>query len=171
MALVQMPGGGRLLSRLDAWGYQAKTAAPLASIVGGLDVNSLALLERLADDLMHMKDTAHNSWCKVTVLQEELKVQGLKLMQVVKENESLLETISQLTKEINQLRRLSKGVRSKEASTEDQVKQWRAQSIHQLEARHNLFLEHKYARLKKMLQHCVQINILSVTSLPVECKH
>ncbi|KAL2623606.1 hypothetical protein R1flu_003811 [Riccia fluitans] len=134
MAQLQMAFNAPLIAKLEAWGYEEKSPAPLADIISSLDSPSLALVERLSNDLTHVNERSYDLRVKVSALTDSLKQEKLRAEQLVTDNQSLLQDKDELRRKLQELTNLTNDSKT-EGNEEEQVQLWRAQSMHQLQAR------------------------------------
>lgn len=139
MAQEHVAFSAPLIAKLEAWGYGDKSPAPLAHIISALDSQPLALVERLSNDLTHVNEISHDLRVKVAALTDSLKQERLRVEQLVCENQKLVKDKAELEKNAQEFRDLISELKKHE-NEEEQVQQWRAQSMHQLQARYLPFI-------------------------------
>ncbi|BBM99430.1 hypothetical protein MPTK1_1g21260 [Marchantia polymorpha subsp. ruderalis] len=132
MAQEHVAFSAPLIAKLEAWGYGDKSPAPLAHIISALDSQPLALVERLSNDLTHVNEISHDLRVKVAALTDSLKQERLRVEQLVCENQKLVKDKAELEKNAQEFRDLISELKKHE-NEEEQVQQWRAQSMHQLQ--------------------------------------
>ncbi|KAL2650625.1 hypothetical protein R1flu_018753 [Riccia fluitans] len=132
MAQLQMAFNAPLIAKLEAWGYEEKSPAPLADIISSLDSPSLALVERLSNDLTHVNERSYDLRVKVSALTDSLKQEKLRAEKLVTDNQSLLQDKDELRRKLQELTNLTNDSKT-EGNEEEQVQLWRAQSMHQLQ--------------------------------------
>ncbi|KAG0566570.1 hypothetical protein KC19_7G073400 [Ceratodon purpureus] len=126
-----------LIGRLQAWGYDNNAVKPVAKVVEKLDSATLSLIERLVHDLTQLNECSHDLRSQVNVLTGELDHEKQLLDRLRGENQRLLRDNSELREQVE--KRGAPGVSADGQTSpsltlgEEQVQQWRAQSMHQLQ--------------------------------------
>ncbi|KAG0610499.1 hypothetical protein M758_7G071100, partial [Ceratodon purpureus] len=122
---------------LQAWGYDNNAVKPVAKVVEKLDSATLSLIERLVHDLTQLNECSHDLRSQVNVLTGELDHEKQLLDRLRGENQRLLRDNSEIREQVE--KRGAPGVSADGQTSpsltlgEEQVQQWRAQSMHQLQ--------------------------------------
>lgn len=126
-----------LITRLQGWGYDISAVKPVAKVVEKLDSATLSLIERLVHDLTQLNGCSHDLRNQVNTLTGERDIEKQLLDRLRGENQRLLRENSELRAQVEK-RVTPEIVAECQVSPsgqtgEEQVQQWRAQSIHQLQ--------------------------------------
>ncbi|KAL3691023.1 hypothetical protein R1sor_004674 [Riccia sorocarpa] len=127
-----MAFNGPLIAKLEAWGYEKKFSAPVAELISSLDSPSLALVERLSNDLTHLTERSHDLRVQVAALSDSLNHERHRAEQFAVDNEKLLQDKDELSRKLQELTDITNNLNTG-GNEEEQVQLWRAQSMHQLQ--------------------------------------
>ncbi|KAH7353087.1 hypothetical protein KP509_19G077800 [Ceratopteris richardii] len=124
-----------ILSKLQDYGYSEEADSPvfLATIMDSMGDKGLSLLESLVNQLADFSENSESLNKTISDLKEQLDQEKRLTHNLKAENLQLSEENARMRKQIEQLGGKEKLTNDRAEAEEEQLRQWRAQSLHQLQ--------------------------------------